>query len=355
MSSLSRGGIEANRHRTWFLLLGTGVIVALLANVSLGSVLISVGELIGAFVGSAETDPIISSIVIELRAPRALTAGLAGAALAVSGLMMQTVFRNPLADPFVLGVNSGASLGVAVVLLLLAPMGVSLTQELGLSGQILMVLAATGGAAAVLAILLVFAPRVDVMSLLILGLMISYGIGAIVSLLMFYSMADRLQAFFFWSYGNFGNMTWSQLKVFAPVIGLGLVATIPLIKLLDAFLLGEHYAQSMGVDISKARLWILGCASLLAGVVTGFCGPIGFLGIAAPHFCRFLFRSSEHRILLPASILVGATIALLADLLAKAPGVETSFPLNAITALIGAPVIIVALLRQRNLRKAFGG
>lgn len=343
------------KYSYWFPVLGLGVLAAIVANVSLGSVWISVGELVGALVGSEETDPVISSIVIEFRAPRALTAALAGAALSVSGLMMQTVFRNPLADPFVLGVNSGASLGVAVVLLLLAPMGVSLTQELGLSGQMAMVLAATGGAAAVLAVLLLFARRVDVMSLLILGLMISYGIGSIVSLLMFYSMADRLQAFFFWSYGNFGNMTWSQLKVFAPVIGVRLLATVPLIKLLDAFLLGEHYAQSMGVDITKARLAILGCASLLAGVVTGFCGPIGFLGIAAPHFCRFLFRTSEHRILLPASVLVGAGIALLADLVAKAPGLETSFPLNAITALVGAPVIIVALLRQRNLRKAFGG
>ncbi len=343
------------KYSYWFPVLGLGVLAAIVANVSLGSVWISVNELVGALVGSEDTDPVKSSIVIEFRAPRALTAALAGAALSVSGLMMQTVFRNPLADPFVLGVNSGASLGVAVVLLLLAPMGVSLTQELGLSGQMAMVLAATGGAAAVLAVLLLFARRVDVMSLLILGLMISYGIGSIVSLLMFYSMADRLQAFFFWSYGNFGNMTWSQLKVFAPVIGVGLLATVPLIKLLDAFLLGEHYAQSMGVDITKARLAILGCASLLAGVVTGFCGPIGFLGIAAPHFCRFLFRTSEHRILLPASVLVGAGIALLADLVAKAPGLETSFPLNAITALVGAPVIIVALLRQRNLRKAFGG
>ena len=355
MNPHANDGRQANRDRVCFFVLGGGVIVALLANISLGSVSIPLKDLVGVLIGSEDVDSVISSIVVDFRTPRALTAALAGSALAVSGLMMQTVFRNPLADPFVLGVNSGASLGVAMVLLLLAPMGVSLSQELGLSGQMLMVLAATGGAAAVLAILLVFAQRVDVMSLLILGLMISYGVGSIVSLLMFYSMADRLQAFFFWSYGNFGNMTWSQLKVFAPSVAVGLMATIPLIKVLDVFLLGERYAQSMGVDVTKARLWILGCASLLAGVVTGFCGPIGFLGIAAPHFCRFLFRTSEHRILLPASILVGASIALMADLVAKAPGLETSFPLNAITALVGAPVIIVALLRQRNLRKAFGG
>jgi iron complex transport system permease protein len=342
------------RYAFSFGLLAIVTLIVLVANVCLGSVMIPIGDVVGSFFGSGDVDPVISGIVLDFRFPRALTALLAGAALAASGLMMQTVFRNPLADPFVLGVNSGASLGVAVVLLLLAPSGVALTQNLQFSGHLLVVFAATGGAAAVLAVLLVFAQRVDVMSLLILGLMISYGIGSLVSILMFYSMAERLQSFFSWSFGNFGNITWSQFRVFAPVVMLGLGALFPLFKILDAFLLGERYAKSMGVRVKSARILILGSASLLAGVVTGFCGPIGFLGIAAPHFCRFLFRTAEHRILVPASMLVGGLVALVADLIAKAPGLESTLPLNAVTALIGAPVIMVALLKQRNLRKVFG-
>lgn len=347
---------EGNRSTVLsFGLLATALLLAFLANASLGSVPIGLGDLWSVLFKSDGMEPVLTNIIWEFRMPRAVTATFAGAALAVSGLMMQTVFRNPLADPFVLGVNSGASLGVALVLLALAPMGISLHESLGMSGQAMLVMAATVGAGATLAALLVFARRVDVMSLLILGLMISYGVGAIVSMLMFFSMADRLQAFFFWSYGNFGTITWSQLKLFVPLSVAGLIASIVLIKTLDAFLLGERYAQSLGVDVKRSRFAILASASLLAGLVTGYCGPIGFLGIAAPHFCRFLFKTSAHRVLVPASILSGATLALLADLAAKAPGVEVSFPLNAITALVGAPLIILALLKQRNLRRAFGG
>lgn len=347
--------MKETRQMTRFAFIAALGGLAIVANVCLGSASIPILEALGALLGGGNADPIVSQIVFEFRLPRAITAVLAGSALAVAGLMMQTVFRNPLADPFVLGVNSGASLGVAIVLLLLAPAGVALTDNLQFSGQLLIVLAATGGAACVLAVLLALSRKVDVMSLLILGLMISYGVGSVVSILMFYSMAERLQSFFNWSFGNFGSVTWSQLKVFAPTILLGLLALLPLVKVLDAFLLGERYAKSMGVNVKGSRIALLGCASLLAGVVTGFCGPIGFLGIAAPHFCRFLFRTSEHRVLVPASVLVGGAVALLADLVAKSPGFDGTLPLNAITALIGAPVIMVALLRQGNLRKVFGG
>lgn len=267
---------------------------------------------------------------------------------------MQTIFRNPLADPFVLGVNSGASLGVAIVLLVLAPSGVLITQNLALSGQVLVVIAATLGAAAALFIILIFAQRVDVMSLLILGLMFSYATGAIVTILMFYSMAERLQSFFSWSFGEFGNVTWQQLSILSPVLILGLALAFFLCKPLDALLLGERYAESLGTRVKLARPIILGIASVLAGAVTGFCGPIGFLGIAGPHIARFLFRTTDHRILIPGAILLGALLATLADLLARAPGHEAILPLNAITALIGAPIIITALLKQRNLKKIFG-
>ncbi len=330
------------------------LIASLMASICLGSTLLPFSKVWDAMTGNPNANSIISQIVFDFRLPRVLTALFAGAALSVAGLLMQTIFRNPLADPFVLGVNSGASLGVALVLLVLAPSGVALTQNLELSGQLLVVLASSLGAAATLMIVLAFAQRVDVMSLLILGLMLSYAIGAVVSILMFYAMAERLQSFFTWSFGEFGNVTWSQLKIFAPILALGLGSSLLLIKSLDAFLLGERYAESLGIRAKTTRVVVLAIASLLAGSVTGFCGPIGFLGIAAPHLARYLFKTAEHRVLIPASMLLGSLIAILADLLAKAPGFDSVLPLNAITALIGAPVIIAALIKQRNLKKMFG-
>ncbi len=344
----------SSRTGLYFALLSVGVLGLLVANVCLGSATISLGDVWSALVGGNDGAAVTSQIVMDFRLPRALTALLAGAALAVSGLLMQTIFRNPLADPFVLGVNSGASLGVAIVLLVLAPAGVSLTQGLELSGHLLVVIAATGGAALVLGVVLSFAQRVDVMSLLILGLMLSYAVGAVVSVLMFYSMAERLQSFFAWSYGTFGNVAWSHMRVFGTCIAGGAVASLFLCKPLDAMLMGERFAESLGTKVKMIRILSLGLASLLAGTVTGFCGPIGFLGIAAPHLCRYIFKTAQHRVLIPASLLGGAGIALAADLVAKAPGFDGALPLNAVTALVGAPVIIVALIRQRNLRKAFG-
>ena len=337
-----------------FVLLTCGVFVLFVANVCLGSATISLGDVWKAFFGEASESSVIKQIVVDFRLPRAFTALLAGAALAVAGLLMQTIFRNPLADPFVLGVNSGASLGVAIVLLVLAPAGVTLTQNLELTGHLLIVFAATGGAAVVLAVVLSFARRVDVMSLLILGLMLSYAVGAVVSILMFYSMAERIQSFFAWSYGTFGNVAWSHMRVFGVCIVSGAAVCLFLSKPLDALLMGERFAVSLGTNVKGARFLALGLASLMAGTVTGFCGPIGFLGIAAPHLCRYLFKTSRHKVLIPAALLGGAGIALAADLVAKAPGFDGALPLNAVTALVGAPVIIAALLRQRNLRKAFG-
>lgn len=334
--------------------LGALLIIAGFASISLGSTLLPFSEVWKALTGHAKADPIISQIVFDFRLPRVLTALMAGAALSVAGLLMQTMFRNPLADPFVLGVNSGASLGVAIVLLVLAPSGIALTQSLALSGQVLVVAASSLGAAATLAIILGFAQRVDVMSLLILGLMLSYAIGAIVSILMFHAMAERLQSFFAWSFGEFGNVTWQQFQVFAPAIAIGLAISLFLIKSLDAFLLGERYAESLGIRTATTRVLVLGIASILAGTVTGFCGPIGFLGIAAPHLARYLLKTAQHRILLPASMLLGSLVAIIADLMAKAPGFDSVLPLNAITALIGAPVIIAALLKQGNLKRMFG-
>ncbi|MCB1121095.1 MAG: iron ABC transporter permease [Verrucomicrobiae bacterium] len=345
---------KANNPGVLFSGFGLLLLALVIANVCLGSVLISFGDLAKVVTGATDADPILRQIVFDFRMPQALTALLSGAALAVSGLLMQTIFRNPLADPFVLGVNSGASLGVALVILAVAPTGLALTQSLGFSGHLLVVLAASAGSAGVLVIILLLSRRMDVMSILILGLMISYGVGAVVSLLMFFSMPAKLQSFITWSFGHFGHVTWKQMTIFLPVLLVGSLSCLLLAKPLDAMLMGEQYATSLGTRVRQVRVLSLLVASVLAGTVTGFCGPIGFLGIAAPHLCRYLFQTAAHHRLIPASLIVGACLALSADLIAKAPGYTTVLPLNAITALFGAPVIIAALVKQGNIRNLFG-
>jgi iron complex transport system permease protein len=342
------------RSAVLFALLALAVLLVGSFSACIGTTPLSIETVAKALTGAPDVDPVLQQIVIDFRLPRILTSILAGAALATAGLMMQTIFRNPLADPFVLGVNSGASLGVAIVLLALAPTGLSLTAGLGASGQILLILASSGGAAITLFTVLVLSRKVDIMSVLIIGLMISYTVGALVSILMYFSMAERLQSFLSWSFGDYGNVSWTQMRAFAPAIIGALGISLLFVKPLDALLLGERYAESVGTRTQRARITILFAASILAGTVTGFCGPIGFLGIAAPHLSRTLFHTSSHRVLIPASILVGALLSLSSDFIARGPGLDVSLPLNAITALIGAPVIIAALIKQRNLKRLFG-
>lgn len=334
-----------------------GIVVMLcglsLLSLCLGSNPLAPQTVINALLNPSEVNPIIQQIVVDFRLPRILTALLAGAALATAGLLMQTAFRNPLADPFVLGVNSGASLGVAIALLLLAPLGIQINATMGLSGQSLIVFASTCGAALTLFAVLSLFRRVDIMSLLIIGLMISYAISSLVSILMFFSMAEQLQSFLNWSFGDFGNVSWQQMPIFATSILLALITSFVFMKPLDALLLGEEYAASLGTRTQLTLFASLLIASLLAGTTTGFCGPIGFLGIAAPHLARYLFKTNSHRTLIPASLLIGAVFALAADLTSRAPGFNFSLPLNAITALVGAPIIILAILQQKNSKRLF--
>ena len=339
---------------TVLLLSVSGILILAAFSASLGSIPIPLDTVVKILTGSSDVDLVLRQIILDFRLPRILAALLSGAALGTAGLLMQTVFRNPLADPFVLGVNSGASLGVAIVLLALAPAGISLTTGLGASGQLLVILASSAGAAATLFIVLLLSRRVDIMSVLIIGLMISYSIGALVSILMFFSMAERLQNFITWSFGDYGNVSWSHMQLFAPAVLIGLILSSLFIKPLDALLLGEQYARSVGTRVKQSRFLILLAASLLAGAVTGFCGPIGFLGIAAPHLSRYLCKSSRHRILIPTSICIGALLSLGSDFIARGPGLALVLPLNAITALIGAPIIIAALIKQRNMKRLFG-
>lgn len=331
-----------------------GLIAVFLLSLALGSVPIPLDEILRVLAGGSASRDAWTNIVVKFRLPKALTAALAGAALSIGGLQMQTLFRNPLADPFVLGISSGASLGVALIVLALGAPGMVLLAGVSLLGDFGLAFAASTGSALVLGLVLVVARRVQSsVTLLILGLMFGYGVGAAVSLLLYFSIAERIQAFINWTFGSFGGVTWSQMIVFAPVILVGLGIAFFTSKSLNALLLGEAYAQSMGLNVRRARASIVVSTALLAGAVTAFCGPIGFIGIAVPHVCRTLFDTSDHRVLIPASILLGAITALAADLIAQVPGSQLVLPLNAITALIGAPVVIWIILRGRALGAAF--
>ena len=335
-----------------------GLMIALLGifllSLALGSVHIPLTDIFLILLGGEPERGTWTNIVLKFRLPKAMTAVLAGSALAVSGLQMQTLFRNPLAGPFVLGINAGASLGVAVVVLAAGTAGATLLAGLGALGDLSVVVAASLGSATVLGLVLLVARRVQSsMTLLILGLMFGYATGALVSLLLYFSIAERIQAYINWTFGSFGNVTWSQMKILAPAVIFGLLIAHFSAKPLNALLLGETYARSMGLTVRWARFWIITSASILAGAVTAFCGPIAFLGVAVPHLCRSLFNTSDHRILIPATIMMGAILALVADLVAQLPGQQTILPLNAVTALIGAPIVTWIILRQRNLRQSF--
>lgn len=343
------------RPRSILLIVLAGLLVAVfLLSLALGSVAVPLDEIVRVLLGGSASRDAWTSIILKFRLPKALTALLAGAALGVGGLQMQTLFRNPLADPFVLGISSGASLGVALVVLAVGMPGMILLAGISLVGDLSLALAASLGSAAVLGIVLLASRRVqNSVTLLILGLMFGYVVSAVVSLLLYFSIAERIQAYINWTFGSFGGVTWSQMVVFAPTILVGLAIAFLLSKSLNALLLGEVYARSMGMNVRRARLWIIASTALLAGVVTAFCGPIGFLGIAVPHICRSLFNTSDHRILIPATILTGGIVAVLADLIAQVPGSQLVLPLNAITALIGAPVVIWIILRGRALKASF--
>ena len=334
---------------------------AFMLSLAVGSVRIPLDEIVAVLLGGDASKPAWATIVLKFRLPKALTAMLAGAALSVSGLQMQTLFRNPLAGPFVLGISSGASLGVALTVLLAGVavgLGGSTTLLAGISlaGDTSLALSAIVGSGLVLLLVMSVARKVQSgMTLLILGLMFGYTTSALVSVLIYFSVVERIQAYISWTFGSFGGVTWRQLQVMAPAILLGLAGGHLLMKPLNALLLGETYALSLGLNVRRVRLGIIGSSAVLAGVVTAFCGPIGFLGIAVPHLCRSLLHTSDHRLLLPAVTFMGATLALGADIIAGLPGSQLTLPLNAVTALLGAPVVIWVILRQRNLRQAFAG
>ncbi|HMN27500.1 MAG TPA: iron ABC transporter permease [Caldilineaceae bacterium] len=332
------------------------LVIAFVLSLAIGSVNIPPDNVGRILLGGVPDRATWADIVLKFRLPKALTATLAGAALAVSGLQMQTLFRNPLADPYTLGVSSGASLGVALVILGAGATGTFLLSGISLLGDLgLATAAGIGAALTMLAVLFVANRLQNTVILLILGVMFGYLASALVSLLIYFSLPERIQSFTLWSAGSFAGVTWSQMRIFAPllVVGLGLAGLLP--KSLNALLLGETYARTLGLNVGRARLGIILSASLLAGTVTAFCGPIGFLGVAVPHLCRGIFNTADHRVLVPTTVFLGAIMALLADLIAQLPGSQYVLPLNVVTSLFGVPVIVWVILRQRQMRTAFGG
>lgn len=343
------------RRLTLIALIGL-LLAAFLLSLAIGSVTIPLDNVVRILLGGTPDRATWADIIFKFRLPKAIAAVLSGAALAVSGLQMQTLFRNPLAEPYTLGVSSGASLGVAIVMLTAGATGSTLMASVGLLGDLgLATAAGLGAAATMLAVLLVARHVQSSITLLILGLMFGYLTSALVNLLIFFSLPERIQSFTLWAAGSFGGVTWSQMRVFVPLllIGLGIASLLP--KSLNALLLGENYARTLGLNVQRVRIGVIVSASLLAGVVTAFCGPIGFLGVAVPHLCRSLFNSADHRILIPTSLLLGGILALLADLIAQMPGSQYVLPLNVITALFGVPVIVWVILRQRQMKAAFSG
>jgi iron complex transport system permease protein len=336
-----------------FLLLILGLVVAFLLDLALGSVSIPIQEVINILLGQEPEKATWANIILKFRLPKAVTAILAGAALGVSGLQMQTLFKNPLAGPFVLGISSGASLGVALVVLTASLTTPTLLNDLGIITDFGLVIAASLGAASVLGLMLVVARRVqETMTLLILGLLFGYATSAIVSILLQFSSKERIQSYIMWTFGSFAGVTWKQLIVLIPVIVCSLLVAVLQSKSLNALLLGEAYARSLGLTVQKSRFSIISSASILAGGITAFCGPIAFLGVAIPHLCRSLFMSSDHRILIPGVMIMGGILALVADLFSQLAVSQMVLPLNAITALIGTPVVTWVILR-RNSQKSF--
>jgi len=337
------------RRVTGLVLLAAAVVALTLASLAIGSVAIPLGDVVAILSGEPSAKASWTTIVLEFRLPKALTAALAGAALAVGGLLMQTLFRNPLAGPYVLGISAGASLGVALVVLTIGGVTTELLAGIGLIGEFGLITAASLGAGAVLGLVVIAARRVSSLTLLILGVLFGYATSALVTVLMHFSLAERIQAYIIWTFGSFGGVTWSQLRVLAPALLAGLALAALASKPLNALLLGERYARSMGVAVGRARLGVLVSTALLAGGVTAFCGPVGFIGVAVPHLVRAVLQCADHRILIPGTALAGALVALASDLIAQLPGSDAVLPLNAVTALVGAPVIAGIILRRRAL------
>ena len=336
------------RNTILFLLLALGLVLLFFVNISFGSITIPFKEIYTSLTGGQASKSTWEYIIINYRLPKAITAILVGMGLSISGLLMQTLFRNPLAGPYVLGLSSGASLGVAFVILgasLLPPF----LSTILLSSYGVVLASVIGSSVVLLAVLMVSQRLRDTMAILIVGLMFGSFTSAIVGVLTYFSSAEQLQKFTFWSMGNLGNLSWSSLLILSVCVGIGLLFSLFSIKPLNALLLGENYARSLGLNFKKTRLIIIFATSILAGSITAYAGPIAFIGLAVPHIAKLVFQTSNHSVLYWSTLLLGASIMLICDVISELPGLEITLPINAVTSIIGAPVVIWLLVRKRKM------
>ncbi|MBP5210583.1 MAG: iron ABC transporter permease [Bacteroidales bacterium] len=333
------------KHRATYILLVIALLLLFAFNIGYGAVKIPLREIFNILFGDGQSsNKAWSFIILNTRIPQAVTALFGGASLAVSGLLLQTLFRNPLAGPSILGISDGANLGVAIIMLLTGGIG-------SIAGYVATVMAALAGAFAILIIIILFSRRVksNVM-LLIIGIMIGYIASSAISILNYHASVDKVHQYVMWGMGDFSSVSIEKLPFFSCACIVGLILSVLLIKPLNAYLLGEQYAENLGVNIKVTRMMILLCTGLLIAVVTAFCGPISFIGLAVPHIARLLLGTSNHNHLVPVTIFSGACIALLCNLFTVIPGTNTILPLNAITPIIGAPIVIYVIVNKKNIQ-----
>lgn len=333
----------------YMLLIMASIFLFFFLNLVLGSVSIPLRAVWNILWGTGNESVIWQNIIWKSRVPQALTALAAGAGLSVSGLQMQTVFRNPLAGPSVLGISSGASMGVAFVVLLSGSLGGVALSKLGFMGEIALTIAAIAGSLSIMALIVFVSQKVrGNVTLLIIGVMIGYIANAVIGVLKFFSVEEDIRAYVIWGLGSFARVSGDQMTLFICIMVVLLPLSFLLVKTLNLLLLGDAYARNLGLNIKRARLLVITCSGVLVAIVTAYCGPIIFLGLAVPHLCRGMFRTSDHRILMPASLLAGASLALVCNLIARMPGFEGALPVNSVTALVGAPVVMSVLFNKRR-------
>jgi len=345
---------ESGLKRKRFGLIFTGLIVllifAFLLDLFLGSVSIKPLDIVKALFGNS--DDISGKILMQFRLPKAITALLVGIALSISGLQMQTLFRNPMAGPYVLGLSSGASLGVAFVIMGFSS-NLSPDAIKGIGNWAIAASSWTGAGIVMIFIMIISSRVKNIMTVLILGIMLSSAIASVVSIMQYFSNETMLKTYIIWTMGSLGNLTSSQLNVMMVSVIIGILISLFSVKMLNAHLLGEDYARSIGLDVKLSRIMIITGTSILTGTITAFCGPIGFIGIAVPHLARIMFLTSDHKILIPATIFTGAIVMLISDIISQMPGSDNVLPINSITALIGIPVVIWVILRDQKYRDIF--
>ena len=325
------------------------VVLFMFLNIALGSVSIPLPAVWDILTGTGEAPANWTNIIWKSRFPQVLTALVAGAGLSISGLQMQTVFKNPLADPSVLGISSGASLGVALVVLMSGTIGGIALSQAGILGEVALTVAAIAGAMAVMALIVLASHKVKGnVTLLIIGVMIGYLANAIIGILKYFSVEEDVKAYVIWGLGSFSRVSGDQMGIFTGIMAVLIPLSMLSVKTLNLLLLGDGYARNLGLNIKRARILVILSAGVLTAIVTAYCGPIAFLGLAVPHLCRMVFQTSDHRVLVPASVLMGASLALMCNLLARMPGLEGALPVNSVTALIGAPIVASVLFRKRK-------